>query len=995
MSSNLGQYNPTEIDLFSGQPNINFNLFNFSKEGYNVDLNLAYNLASIKPDIPPGWNGAGWSLNVGGVVTRTVKGGVDEVYMNNITPHNKYSYYDNYSSLDATDWDSPSKMQQFIDNNRSIGGNERTVYPAPDEFNFNVNGMSGSFYKNHKGSWIIASGDFKDIKVEDELKTDFSLYEDGLHIVNNRTHIVKRIIYGFTLTDQKGIKYIFGKTPESIEFSATPNSTVVDSYNPNFVANSWFLTKVILPSGFEITYNYERENKAFYKVHSSFASLYTNINSGTVIKKNQGVSGNIERTFITYLKDIKINNIYSVDFFRSTANVEEYDYTKVNGNIWTGGFGYTHHYATDVRYAKHFSKLDRITVKQNSVVEEINFSYLEDPTKKLYLTGFNHNGKPYQFEYYSTDIPKYNLRKNDHWGYYNNKSFTESVATADGLYYSYDQLKNVLSSYKETDPLQLTKGVLKKVIYPTKGFSEYIYEAHDYNKVISVQTTSPVGFYIENTTKQTAGGLRIKRTITNPGDAQNIVKDYFYTDTGTAIGNSSGILSGKPIYFEEDQNSGARIYRFADMPIIPSNNTKGKHIVYSKVTEKVSETNAGGTIEYIFSNSDNGYLDIRPNTFMFTSFSSGNTTIYNNLRNLGYNSLEFERGEPLSITKKDQNGQIVYQTKFKYSDAPSRFDSNVRSYDFQSNVYGEPIINGPWTIMSGMAELIRLSAYNNYSYHPYLREKENVFYKNNAPVLSEITKYTYGSALHNQLTKQEFSASGNSTTTSYNYAHEKGNQLMLSKNMIGIPLETTTTKTINGATKTLSKTETLYPLNQSEANIKTSGLALPTSVLSYDLQNTTTPSTEVTYDKYDSKGNLQQYTAKNGISTTIIWGYNQTQPIAKIEGAKLSDISQSLIDNIVSASDNDAQLGTEASEQALISALDLFRNNSALSTYQITSYSYDPLIGVTSITPPSGIREVYVYDTANRLKEVKQLDKDAAGNPVYKIVKEYKYNYKN
>ncbi|REC69944.1 hypothetical protein DRF60_20945, partial [Chryseobacterium elymi] len=75
------------------------------------------------------------------------------------------------------------------------------------------------------------------------------------------------------------------------------------------------------------------------------------------------------------------------------------------------------------------------------------------------------------------------------------------------------------------------------------------------------------------------------------------------------------------------------------------------------------------------------------------------------------------------------------------------------------------------------------------------------------------------------------------------------------------------------------------------------------------------------------------------------------------------------------------------SEQSLISALDLFRNNSALSTYQITTYTYDPLIGVRSITPPSGIRELYKYDTANRLEKVIDING--------KVLKEYKYNYKN
>ena len=116
-------------------------------------------------------------------------------------------------------------------------------------------------------------------------------------------------------------------------------------------------------------------------------------------------------------------------------------------------------------------------------------------------------------------------------------------------------------------------------------------------------------------------------------------------------------------------------------------------------------------------------------------------------------------------------------------------------------------------------------------------------------------------------------------------------------------------------------------------------------------------------------------------------GYDYTQPIAKIEGAQLSGISQSLMDTIVNASNTDAQNGNDTSEQNLISALDTFRSDASLSGYQISTYTYDPLIGVRSITPPSGIREYYRYDTANRLEKVIDSDK--------KVLKEFKYNYKN
>lgn len=58
----------------------------------------------------------------------------------------------------------------------------------------------------------------------------------------------------------------------------------------------------------------------------------------------------------------------------------------------------------------------------------------------------------------------------------------------------------------------------------------------------------------------------------------------------------------------------------------------------------------------------------------------------------------------------------------------------------------------------------------------------------------------------------------------------------------------------------------------------------------------------------------------------------------------------------------------------------------ALPNYQITTYTYNPLIGVTSVTPPSGIRENYIYDNSNRLEKIIDLNNN--------ILKEFKYKYK-
>lgn len=214
---------------------------------------------------------------------------------------------------------------------------------------------------------------------------------------------------------------------------------------------------------------------------------------------------------------------------------------------------------------------------------------------------------------------------------------------------------------------------------------------------------------------------------------------------------------------------------------------------------------------------------------------------------------------------------------------------------------------------------------------------------------------------------------GSIQETTYQYALDKNNQKLINANIIGIPLETTSIikKNVSDSGKLMSRAETKY---ENPAN------KLPSSAVSYDTQNNLAE--EVTFNRYDIKGNLEQYTTKEGIPVSVVWGYSKTQPIAKIEGATYDQISTYIAD-IVSKSDADIDV---SSEQSFQSALDLFRNNSNLGNYQITTYVYDPLIGMKSMTPPSGIREMYQYDKAGRLDQIV----DEKG----KVLKKYKYNYK-
>lgn len=171
-------------------------------------------------------------------------------------------------------------------------------------------------------------------------------------------------------------------------------------------------------------------------------------------------------------------------------------------------------------------------------------------------------------------------------------------------------------------------------------------------------------------------------------------------------------------------------------------------------------------------------------------------------------------------------------------------------------------------------------------------------------------------------------------------------------------------------------------VSRTETKFGNAASILPTSVTTSNLGNTAQKT--ATIDLYDERGNAVQYTTADGDVATTIYGYNKSLPIATIEGATYAQVS-ALAQAIVNASDADA--ADPSQESQLLTMLDAFRNNSQLKDFQITTYTYDPLIGATTITPPNGIREIYKYDIQNRLEKVV----DMKG----RILKEYKYNYKN
>ncbi|QJB37297.1 hypothetical protein HF324_05295 [Chitinophaga oryzae] len=84
-AAQLGKYGNVPVSLFTGTPQISIPLYAFKGQQLELPVSLGYNNSGFKPGEVATWVGMGWSLNAGGVITRGVMGNPDipENYYNN------------------------------------------------------------------------------------------------------------------------------------------------------------------------------------------------------------------------------------------------------------------------------------------------------------------------------------------------------------------------------------------------------------------------------------------------------------------------------------------------------------------------------------------------------------------------------------------------------------------------------------------------------------------------------------------------------------------------------------------------------------------------------------------------------------------------------------------------------------------------------------------------------------------------------------------------
>ncbi|MEK6151998.1 RHS repeat domain-containing protein [Flavobacteriaceae bacterium 3-367] len=458
------------------------------------------------------------------------------------------------------------------------------------------------------------------------------------------------------------------------------------------------------------------------------------------------------------------------------------------------------------------------------------------------------------------------------------------------------------------------------------------------------------------------GGLRVKSITSYDSDnTQLLKKDYLYTLFSDPTTTSGGALN-PPTYVYKNMpycnDLGATagpMDLLSSNSVFPLTNGSSYTTCYTNVTELLDGGNEGKN-EY---------------TYHFVYDGEG---VQTNIYFTG--SLEFGINTPLQDFAHRRGLLLKKKTYAKTGATYKLLKETSNSYNaFGENLLDENLVIDHRGCFGGY------TPYSNLSERFYQTQQVVKDYHDSEDVTTTTT-YNYDPTGY---TGRSFpietvttDSKGNSVTTRTYFTADKALLTGLTttasnaiedlkdQNRVAEPLQVSTTLRNSGSTIL------------SESDLRTnyrnwgSDLVLPEYVQSR--KGSSNLNDRIQYHSYYSNGNVREVSKANGPLITYIWGYNEEYPVAKVENASYSQIEAL------------TEFGTNFTLGA--GGLSAIQNTDlrTLANAMVTTFTYDPQVGVTSVTDPRGYTTTYEYDSFNRLQYVR----DAQGQ----LLSENKYNYK-
>ncbi|MDE3234529.1 MAG: RHS repeat protein [Bacteroidota bacterium] len=466
-AASLGKYGDIPVSYFTGIPNINIPIYTVKSGSLEMPISLSYHAGGLKVQEQASWVGAGWTLNAGGVITRTVVGAPDDRGNNTISNDNVTNGY--YSDYGFQSYISPSTSGDDMNFVRGYKDGE------PDLYFFNFGGYSGKFYFNDDRTVVLLP------------KADFKI-EPTLQIGPGFT--------GFVITTSDGVKYYFGQTGNN--GSVNPIETTlpynVETGASNPATSSWYLNKIISADGVDsILFNYQQENMGTYTLAFS-----------PVLNSNY-YPNDPTKNGINAIKNI-INGVRLSSIVTPTGTVTFGPTSWARSDLSSGSTIQMADAANTNAFA-----LDNITISgATGFCKKFNFyyGYFYDPTplNNAYFSGYTVYNiqsdqyrlrldsiresscdssivKPaYKFSYFSESVPRKLSFGIDHWGYSNGVTTNSNIAGLVPTYIITDNTGNsTVNNGANRDAAwpAMRGGALQQITYPTGGYTTFDYEPKD------------------------------------------------------------------------------------------------------------------------------------------------------------------------------------------------------------------------------------------------------------------------------------------------------------------------------------------------------------------------------------------------------------------------------------------------------------------------------------------------------------------------------------
>lgn len=471
----IGLFIDNPVNVSSGTLAISVPIFTFNQAGLNLPVSLDYHGGGIRVEQQATSVGLGWSLNAGGMISRTIKGIPDEHHtgISGNKPNPPTNFKPNQPS-DPNSTTHTSDLWFFMNMlNNNVDGQH-------DIFAFSFPGYSGHF--------IIRNGTVECIPKQD-LKISFN---NGTNVFNSQvgTAFLNRLS-NFTVITPDGLRYEFGKVGSQEEIDYVYGTSTA-SLGLSFlkVPSTWHLVKISTSDlKFSLNLNYEAETFSVLNYGSSSQTEMISL-SGMAwpLVSNASCSPNMAQPRSSSFTNHFTRRLISI---ASNEYALSFEYSISREDLSTSGTN-----AAKALSSITLSSLGNSVVCKKYILTMDYFKTTPNSTqwyeKRLRLLSVQEKScnevivtPAWLFDYTTDFVPSFYSTALDFWGFYNgvqsnSNAFMFPSHNPDG-----ESLDAIFTAYQGANRFpnsnEVGVAMLSRIQFPAGGAEEFDYEINEYN----------------------------------------------------------------------------------------------------------------------------------------------------------------------------------------------------------------------------------------------------------------------------------------------------------------------------------------------------------------------------------------------------------------------------------------------------------------------------------------------------------------------------------